>query len=191
MKNCSLIFLVLYSIPALSQDEVLIEGNQSYKNGNYEAAESRFRQLSTDPRARFNLGNTYYRQNRLNEATVVFTDLANDNSEASIRSRAYYNYGVILTGEGKLEESIEAYKNALRLDPNDTQARENMQKAILELRKKNPPPPKKEPPKKKPPQPKMNNKQAEQKLKQLQDKQKQTQQKIQQKQPVSTQPRDW
>ena len=42
-----------------------------------------------------------------------------------------------LTSQKKLEESIEAYKNALRYNPDDKEARENLQKALLELKKKN------------------------------------------------------
>ena len=37
-----------------------------------------------------------------------------------------------------MEESIEAYKNALRNNPADKEARENLQKALLELKKKTP-----------------------------------------------------
>ena len=47
---------------------------------------------------------------------------------------------MILSQQKNLEESIEAYKNALRNNPDDKEARENLQKALLELRKKTPPP---------------------------------------------------
>ena len=48
-----------------------------------------------------------------------------------------------MSQQKKLEESIDAYKNALRQNPNDKEARENLQKALLELKKKTPPPKKK------------------------------------------------
>ena len=48
--------------------------------------------------------------------------------ETALRSNSYYNKGVVLTKQQKLEESIEAYKNALRQNPDNTEARENLQK---------------------------------------------------------------
>ena len=59
---------------------------------------------------------------------------------AELKGKAYYNKGVVLSRSKKLEESIEAYKNALRQNPDDKEARENLQKALLELKKKKPPP---------------------------------------------------
>ena len=56
-----------------------------------------------------------------------------------IKAKSYYNKGAILSSQKKLEESIEAYKNAFRQNPDDKEARENLQKALLELKKKTPP----------------------------------------------------
>ena len=53
------------------------------------------------------------------------------------------NQGVALMKQKKLEESINAWKNALKLDPNDLDARDNLQKALQELKSKPPPPPQK------------------------------------------------
>ena len=58
-----------------------------------------------------------------------------DNGDVMIRSGAYYNAGVVYSSQKKIEESIEEYKNALRLNWKDTKARENLQKALLELKK--------------------------------------------------------
>ena len=102
---------------------------------------------------------------------------------ADEKARAYYNKGVVLSNQKRLEESIEEYKNALRQEPNDKEARENLQKALLELKKRTPPPPKKEDKKKQnkkqKEQPKMNQKEAEQKLKLLEQKEKELQQRLQ------------
>jgi tetratricopeptide (TPR) repeat protein len=51
------------------------------------------------------------------------------------RQTAYYNKGVAEIRQKKLEESIEAWKNALRLNPADSDARENLVKALLEKKK--------------------------------------------------------
>ena len=41
---------------------------------------------------------------------------------------------MVLTGQKKLPESIKAYKDALRLNPADTLAKQNLQRALNELK---------------------------------------------------------
>jgi tetratricopeptide (TPR) repeat protein len=62
--------------------------------------------------------------------------IVKDSKENLVKSAAHYNNGVIKTKQKDLEGSIEDYKNALRLNPDDLQARENLQKALLELKQK-------------------------------------------------------
>ncbi len=46
------------------------------------------------------------------------------------KSNAYYNKGVVLQNNKKIDECIGAYKNALKLDPANEDARQNLQKAL-------------------------------------------------------------
>ena len=187
--------LVLPASYAQQAEEIIKTGNDLYRKGEYEKASGEFQKVSTDQRAKFNYGNALYKQNKKDEAAAVYDGLSTIENKPELRSQSFYNKGVILSGRQKLEESIEAYKNTLRLDPDDIQARENLQKALLELKRKQPPKKvenKKTPQQKPPPQPKMNRKQAEQKLKQLQQKEKETQQRMQKKSPSGPlQIKDW
>lgn len=189
------LFLMIRVSYAQETEQLIKTGNDLYKRGEYEKAGEEYRRVSTDQRAVFNYGNSLYKQEKKDEAARIFDSLSTDENRQELRSQSYYNKGVILSGKKKLEESIEAYKNALRLNPEDNQARENLQKALLELKRKNPPKKeeKKQPPKQKPPpRPKLNPKQAEQKLKQLQQKEKETQQRMQKKSPTGDmQIKDW
>ena len=100
-------------------------------------------------------------------------------------------------GDVMLEKSIDFYKKALRINPDDSQARENLQKALLELKKKEPP--KKKDDKKKnqdqqqqkQPQSKLSRKEAEQRLKLLEQKEKEVQQRLQKAQSGGGQKKDW
>ena len=194
MKYC-LIILVFFPTMIYSQtpEQIIRTGNEFFRKGELASAEKEYDKVSTDPRATFNKGIALYKQSKKEEAQKSFTAIATDNDDASMRAKSFYNQGVIFSSDKKLEESIEAYKNALRNDPNDMQARENLQKALSELKRRSPkkPPEKKKQQQKPPPQPKMNPKQTQQKLQQLQQKEKQTQEKIRQKQPISQQPKDW
>jgi hypothetical protein len=90
----------------------------------------------------------------------------------------------VLGKQQKLEESIEVYKDALRQNPNNTEARDNLQKALQELKKKNPSKRRTQKEKattaaKQQQQPKMSQKEAEQRLKLMEQKEKEVQQRLQ------------
>lgn len=183
----AVLFFVVKGLSAQESDRLIQKGNDLYKQQQYQQAEQIYADvLATDPNnttAKFNQANALYKQNKAEEAIKVLNDLAFKTNDQSVKAKAYYNKGAILSGQKKLEESIDAYKDALRQDPADKDARENLQKALLELKKKNPP--KKEDNKKQPqkqqqkPQPKMSQKEAEQRLKLLEQKEKQVQQRLQ------------
>ncbi len=193
MKRTGVIISICFSsLPCLlnAQDvnDIIRQGNDLYKQQQYEPAKTAYDEAlakdSSNTVAKFNAANTAYRLSKANDAIKSFEELAAKYKNADEKAKAYYNKGVVLSSQKRLEESIEEYKNALRQDPNDKEARENLQKALLELKKRNPPPPKKQDQKKQQnkkqkEQPKMNQKEAEQKLKLLEQKEKELQQRLQ------------
>lgn len=173
-------------LAAQQVDEIIRKGNDLYKAQQYEPAKKAYDEAlandSSSTTAKFNLANTTYRLAKPDEAIKLFEQLTAKYNAADEKAKAFYNKGVVLSNQKRLEESIEEYKNALRQDPNDKEARENLQKALLELKKKTPPPKKenkKKENKKQKEQPKMNQKEAEQKLKLLEQKEKELQQRLQ------------
>jgi tetratricopeptide (TPR) repeat protein len=181
-------------------EKVIQSGNEFYKKQQYEQATSEYNKAigadSSNATALFNLGNSLYKKNSRDEAIKAYSNLAIKTEKTDLRSNSYYNKGVVLGKQQKLEESIEAYKNALRQNPDNTEARENLQKALLELKKKNPPP-KKEKEKKqqqqKQQQPKISQKEAEQRLKLMEQKEKEVQQRLQKEKSKTggAQAKDW
>ncbi len=187
---------------AQDADRIIQKGNESYKKKEYPMAEAAYNEvLILDPSnntAKYNRAAALYRQAKPDESIKVLDDLAFKTEETELRSKAYYNKGAILSAQKKLEESAEAYKNALRQNPADKEARENLQKTLIELRKKNPSPKddkKKQQPQKQQqkPQPKMNQKEAEQRLKLLEQKEKEVQERLQKEKSKTGggQPKDW
>ena len=177
-------------VNAQDQEEAIRKGNDLFKQQKFAEAEQAYTEViskeANNETARFNLTVAAYRQNKNDEAIKQLNDLTFKTLDKDLKANSYYNKGVILSGQKKLEESIEAYKSALRLNPKDQQARENLQKALLEQKKNQPPPPKKEDKKKKQDekkqqqqQPKMNQKEAQQRLKLLEQKEKDVQQRLQ------------
>jgi Putative Zn-dependent protease, contains TPR repeats len=195
MKKLLLILLTqLFFVTVQAQQEDVLKyirsGNELYKQQKYEQAVAEYaKALALEPgntTARFNQANALYRAGKQVDATQSFTELSTAVSEKNLRSKIYYNKGVILSKQKNLEESIEAYKNALRQNPSDKEARENLQKALLELKKKTPPDKDKKDKKQnkdqqqqKQPQSKLNQREAEQRLNLLAQKEKEVQQRLQ------------
>lgn len=180
----------------------LAEGNRLYKLQLYQQAEVFYRQAMegnpADEKAAYNLAVCLKKQEKTEEALSFFSRLTESSRDNRLKADAWYNTGVLFSQAKKLPESIAAYKNALRLNPADQQARENLQKALLELKKKEPPKKekKKEPDPQKSknkPRPKMNQKEAEQRLKLLQQKEKEVSQRMQKEKAKtgSGQAKDW
>ena len=199
-----LLFVSLYSFSQSTTVEKTIQaGNEYYKQQQFaKASEEYNKAIQADPSnktAKFNQANVLYKQDKKVEAAELFAEVAKDATDKEIRSKAFYNKGVILNQQNNLEESIEAYKNALRNNPEDKEARENLQKALLELKKKNSEKKKddqqkkKKEEQKKQPQSKMAPKEAEQRLKLLQQKEKEVQQRVQKEKTKSggSQAKDW
>lgn len=144
MKKILLTIAVLSFFTGFAQtaNDHIRNGNELYRSGQYvQAADAYSRALHLEPGnsvARNNYASALYKAGQQVEAAQHFGELAASARTRQMQARSYYNRGVILSAQKNIEESIEAYKNALRRDPNDVQARENLQKALLELKKKSP-----------------------------------------------------
>ncbi len=199
MKKKILTISLLICITAVAQqvNTELAAANQLYLQQKYPEAELAYRNiLANDPTnatAKYNLGVVVYKMKNLPEAERVFTE--NTPAEGrDMKNKSYYNLGVSLTRQKKLEESIEAYKHALRQDPADKIARENLQKALLELKKQKQQEQdeKNKQQQQKQSQSKLNQKQVEQQLQLLQQKEKQVQDRLNKNRTGGAgQPKDW
>ncbi len=105
-------------------------GNRAYEQGAYPESEVDYRRaLEKNPEsyeAQFNLGNALYKQERHDEAAQIFQQLAQDTTHADHAAACHYNAGNALFGQRKLQEALEAYKNSLRANPADMDAKFNL-----------------------------------------------------------------
>ena len=198
---CGLI-VFLFVLNGMGQDAqpLLRKGNMLYKQKEFDKSLSEYQKAIAvtpdNPVAQYNFGNVLFRKQQYAEAELAYSKAVEHASEKARRENAFYNKGVSLSKQKKLEESIVAYKNALKLDPKDEDARVNLQKALLELKKKNEAAESKSPKKqqqkqqqKQQPrqnQSKLNKKQVEQLLKALRQREQEVQQKMQQNKTRST-----
>ena len=132
MKNISLILSLLISISTLAQSKksLLRDGNKLYVDSSYNEAEIKYRKsLAKDQdyfNASFNLADAIYKQQRYNESSTIFDALKDNTTNEYDLAKIYHNLGNSLVKEQKFEEGINAYKEALRINPNDNDTRHNL-----------------------------------------------------------------
>ena len=138
-KRSIVIILLFVSNAALSQSakKEILRGNDAYKNKQYnEAADAYQSALKKSPEnstAFFNLGNALYKTDKPGDALKAY-DNTMKNAGNDIKEKVFYNNGVVLQSQKKLPECIEAYKNALKLDPTDEEARQNLERALIQMK---------------------------------------------------------
>jgi tetratricopeptide (TPR) repeat protein len=114
------------------------EGNRQYNAEKAEDAERSYRRaLDVDEKsniATFNLGDALYRQKKFEEAGKEFEKAASGTTDKMEKARAYHNLGNSYLQQQKPKESIEAYKQALRNNPNDADTKYNLSYALNMLK---------------------------------------------------------
>ena len=120
-----------------NENTFLREGNNAYKKSEYLIAEENYRQSlaknAQNEKAKFNLADALYAQKRYNEAAKEYNELASVTQNTQLQSQCYYNGGNALMEMNKYKEAIEAYKNALRRNPADADAKYNLAYAQKKL----------------------------------------------------------
>ncbi len=91
-----------------------------------------------DPRLAYNIGNAYYRMERFEEAAASYESLFDGETPwgeipAEFAGAGWYNRGNALYRLGELEESAASYRKALELNPQDEEARKNLEFVLRKL----------------------------------------------------------
>ncbi|MBE0572354.1 MAG: tetratricopeptide repeat protein [Ignavibacteriaceae bacterium] len=110
------------------------DGVDLYKEQKFADAEVNFKKgVEINPEsfeAKFNLGDAYYKQERYDEAIKSFQSAFVNARSDEERSKLYHNVGNSLLKAQKIKESIGAYKEALKLNPNDQETKYNLSYAL-------------------------------------------------------------
>jgi len=131
-KSAATIALLLFALTASAQTDrqFIREGNKQFRVGDYAKAEVSYRKAvernPKNPQAAFNLGNALMAQKKDSAAVQQFEQSARMETNPLRKSAAYHNMGVICQTHKMYDDAIEAYKNSLRLNPNDDETRYNL-----------------------------------------------------------------
>ncbi len=103
-----------------------------YENGNFTMAEENYRKaLDKQPtdKSNFNLGNAIYQQQRYDDAITQYSTLAAKSKDKTVKAHSLYNKGNAHYVKKEYEQAVNAYKESLRLNPKDDDAKINLAKA--------------------------------------------------------------
>ncbi len=145
MKKIITLLLVLISFATKAQekDKFLPKGNEEFAEKKYADAEANYRisqsKFKKKAVSSYNLGTSIYKQNQHSEAKYQFAKAIQDAKTKPEKHKAFHNLGNVLMKEKEYQGAVEAYKNALRNNPNDEETRYNYALAKKML-KDNPPP---------------------------------------------------
>lgn len=147
MKRIYLLLTFLLPICVTAQTagwSQLRRGNRAYRNGNYDAAVRHYvaarKDTAVAARADYGLGLACIGKKDMDGAAKQFAEAQRGETDPRVRSMAAFNCGYVFQRQAsdslkqgnepgqqrKLREAIKEYKNALRQNPSDDEARYNL-----------------------------------------------------------------
>ncbi len=119
------------------------EGNKLYGKGNYSEAAESYNEAGlkspSDLRANFNRGDALYKMQDWDKAKEEFQKSAMS-KDSGLTAKSLYNMGNNFFQQGNYRQAAEAYKQNLRLNPYDEDAKHNLRLSLQFMQK---PPPQK------------------------------------------------
>lgn len=148
-----ILLLIMVSLPASmtastkQERNFIVEGNKLYRQERYSEAEAYYKKALTvapgSEVAKFNLAAALLRQagssdpnkgnTPLDDAVKLLKELEQNAQTKSIVEKASYDLGNVSFNGKQYKEAIEHYKNALRKNPDNDKARENLRLAQKKL----------------------------------------------------------
>jgi Ca-activated chloride channel homolog len=137
-----LIPLIFFQVKVSGQNErkYVRQGNRFYMSGlrdttkidslTFSKAETEYRKAldkkPDDLKWNYNLNNSLYKQKKLNEAASGYEEVARQMLDPKEKAGALHNLGNAQLFQQQLDESIETYKKALRINPGDMETKYNL-----------------------------------------------------------------
>ena len=143
MKGIAVILFLLTGFFASAQTdkETIKKGNDAYKKKDYETAVKNYdaaaKKNDADYTAQFNLGNALFKTDKKDDAVTAYEKAEKAMKSTAEKSSALYNKGVILQGNNKLDDCIKVYEDALKQNPDNADARHNLEIALKQKKDQN------------------------------------------------------
>ena len=150
MKNTLYILLIFNSflLPAQEKEKekaatasnnYTYEANKELTENNFVEAEANYRKAisknAENAKAKYNLGNAYYKENNLSEAFLRYKQAGEIALTKEQKHEAYHNMGNVFMKNKEYQKAVDSYKEALRNNPFDEETRYNLALAKEMLKK--------------------------------------------------------
>ncbi|GAB4180453.1 MAG: hypothetical protein Kow00108_16860 [Calditrichia bacterium] len=124
--GCMLIFLI--SGARADVWNTTRKGIEAYKNKNYELSakyfEEALKENPSDNTLYYNLGTALAASDKAEDAIKLLKKASRD-AKPEIKEKAFYNLGNAFFNQQKYKEALQAYREALKIDPSDKDAKYN------------------------------------------------------------------
>ncbi len=123
----------------------LREGMTAYQAGEYDKALKLFIDAQLDdpdnPKILYNIGNSHYQMDDLDSAIARYKEAIEKTDDQRLKQKASYNLGNAQVQKGAYDEAVKNYEEAIAIDPEDAQAKQNLQyvKKMMEMQKQQQP----------------------------------------------------
>jgi Ca-activated chloride channel homolog len=127
-----LLFMLYFtgSLFAQADRKFIRHGNREFEKDKFSESEISYRRAMDKNKASgdavFNAGDALYKQKKFEDAGKQFIESHKMDEDKNKRSASMYNLGNSLFMANKMKESIEAYKNSLKLNPDNMEAKYNL-----------------------------------------------------------------
>ncbi len=140
IKSVLLLLIIFFGFQAGAQENnkkdqreakmYLQEAEDALSENDFAAAEAAYRKAIAkdpdNPTAKYNLGNLYYNKEKPSEAGERLNQAGEIADSKETKHKAFHNLGNSFMRQEKYKEAVEAYKDALRNNPNDEETRYNL-----------------------------------------------------------------
>ena len=138
LPTICLIFFISTS-SAQNVNKILNDADKQYQKSEYLNAnklyEEALKKSSMDLTDQYNLGVAMFRLNETEGETEAFKKALSLSKDKSMSAKIFYNSGVAFLKSANYPEAITAFRNALKLNSEDRDCRENLQFAINQYKK--------------------------------------------------------
>ncbi|MBR3030553.1 MAG: tetratricopeptide repeat protein [Bacteroidales bacterium] len=131
-RRLIILMLLIVAVPAFGQTDrkEVRHGNREFKKDVFQTAEIDYKKAllkdSLSNAANFNLGNTYYRMENYSEADRYYSAVSDSLDRAGHGAESYFNQGDSFLKQRNWQAAVEAFKNSLRRNPDDMDAKSNL-----------------------------------------------------------------
>lgn len=132
-------FIALLMIGFTGKSRVVKKGNEAFRNKRYQTALDQYQKAQVkspdSSQIRYNVGNASYELSHYRDAEQAYESvLRKVGKDEVLLARSMYNYGNVQYRLGQFDKAIGAYKKVLDIDPQDADAKYNLE--FLEKKKR-------------------------------------------------------